>query len=81
MLQICFFLWGNGQTEPLLEVLADLKILLAQNVQCNGNVLKYTKYLQVRINQAKRLNITPSLDEKIQLYNMTEELLWADLDR
>ena len=30
---------------------------------------------------AKRLNITPSLDEKIQLYNMTEEVLWADLDR
>ena len=45
------------------------------------NVLKYTKYFQVRINQAKRLNITPSLDEKIQLYNMTEEVLWADLDR
>ena len=42
-------------------------------------------YFQVRINQAKRLalNITPSLslDEKIQLYNMTEEVLWADLDR
>ena len=38
----------------------------------------------MRINQAKRLNnlnITPSLDEKIQLYNMTEEVLWADLDR
>ena len=41
-------------------------------------------YFQVRINQAKRLNnlnITLSLDEKIQLYNMTEEVLWADLDR
>ena len=38
----------------------------------------------MRINQAKRLNrlnITRSLDEKIQLYNMTEEVLWADLDR
>ena len=38
----------------------------------------------MRINQAKRLNnlnITLSLDEKIQLYNMTEEVLWADLDR
>ena len=35
----------------------------------------------MRINQAKRLNITPSLDEKIQLYNMTEDVLWADLDR
>ena len=38
----------------------------------------------MRINQAKRLNnlnITRFLDEKIQLYNMTEEVLWADLDR
>ena len=30
---------------------------------------------------AKRLNITSLLDEKIQLYKMTEEVLWADLDR
>ena len=36
---------------------------------------------QVRIDHAKRLNNTPSLDEKIQLYKMTEEVLWADLDR
>ena len=43
--------------------------------------IKIYKNFQVRINQAKRLNITPSLDEKIQLYNMTEEVLWADLDR
>ena len=43
--------------------------------------IKIYKYFQVRINQAKSLNITPSLDEKIQLYNMTEEVLWADLDR
>ena len=35
----------------------------------------------MRINQATRLNITPSLDAKIQLYNMTEEVFWADLDR
>ena len=34
---------------------------------------------QVRLDHAKRLNIT--LDEKIQLYKMTEEVLWADLDR
>ena len=32
--------------------------------------------------QLKRLNITPPLDdEKIQLYKMKEEVLWADLDR
>ena len=36
---------------------------------------------QVRLDHAKRLNITPPLDEKIQLYKMTEEVLWADLDR
>ena len=36
---------------------------------------------QVRLDHAKRLNITPALDEKIQLYKMTEEVLWADLDR
>lgn len=36
---------------------------------------------QVRLDHAKRLNITPSLDEKIQLYRMTQEVLWADLDR
>ena len=45
------------------------------------DILKYTKYFQVRLDQAKRLNIAPSLDEKIQLYNMTEDVLWADLDR
>ena len=33
------------------------------------------------MNQAKRLNTAPSLDEKIELYNMTEEVFWADLDR
>ena len=36
---------------------------------------------QVRLNHAKRFNITPSLDEQIQLHKMTEEVLWADLDR
>ena len=35
----------------------------------------------MRLDHAKRLNITPSLVEKIQLYKMTEEVLWADLDR
>ena len=35
----------------------------------------------MRLDQAKRLNSTLSLDEKIELYNMTEEVLWADLDR
>ena len=35
----------------------------------------------MRLDHAKRLNATPSLDEKIELYNMTEEVLWADLDR
>ena len=44
---------------------------------------KYLKfqYFQVRLDHAKKLNATPSLDEKIELYNMTEEVLWADLDR
>ena len=36
---------------------------------------------QVRLDHAKRLNKTLPLDEKIQLYKMTEEVLWADLDR
>ena len=35
----------------------------------------------MRLDHAKQLNITPPLDEKIQLYKMTEEVLWADLDR
>ena len=30
---------------------------------------------------AKKLNATPSMDEKIQLYSMTEDVLWRDLDR
>ena len=38
-------------------------------------------YFQVRLDHAKRLNATPSLDEKIELYNMTEDVLWRDLDR
>ena len=45
------------------------------------NFIKNTKYFQVRLDQAKRLNTTPSLDEKIELYNMTEDVLWRDLDR
>ena len=37
---------------------------------------------QVRLDHAKRFNITlSSLDEQIQLHKMTEEVLWADLDR
>ena len=36
---------------------------------------------QVRLDHAKKFNMTPSLDEKIQLYKMTEEVLWSDLDR
>ena len=36
---------------------------------------------QVRLDHAKTLNITPSLDEKIELHKMTEEVLWADMDR
>ena len=30
---------------------------------------------------AKKFNVTPSLDEKIKLYSMTEDVLWRDLDR
>ena len=33
------------------------------------------------MDQAKKLNTSPSLDEKIELHKMTEEVLWADLDR
>ena len=36
---------------------------------------------QVRLDHAKKLNITLPPDEKIELYKMTEEVLWADLDR
>ena len=36
---------------------------------------------QVRLNLAKRSNMTPSQDAKIELYNMTEEVAWSDLDR
>ncbi len=35
----------------------------------------------MRLDHAKRFNATPSLDEKIELYKMTEEVLWGDLDR
>ena len=38
-------------------------------------------YFQVRLDHAKRLNATLLLDEKIELYNMTEDVLWRDLDR
>ena len=38
-------------------------------------------YFQVRLDHAKSLNATPSMDEKIELYRMTEDVLWADLDR
>ena len=34
-----------------------------------------------RLNTTYINNTTPPLDEKIQLYKMTEEVLWADLDR
>ena len=35
----------------------------------------------MRLDHAKSLNVTPSMDEKIELYRMTEDVLWADLDR
>ena len=38
-------------------------------------------YFQVRLDHAKWLNATPALDEKIKLYNMTEDVFWRDLDR
>ena len=38
-------------------------------------------YFQVRLDHAKSLNDTPALNEKIQLYNMTEDVFWRDLDR
>ena len=31
--------------------------------------------------QVMRLGVTPSPDERIELYRMKEEVLWADLDR
>ena len=34
-----------------------------------------------RINAAKRLNVTPSFDAKIVLFNMTETVYWSKLDR
>ena len=36
---------------------------------------------QVRLDHAQSLNITPSLDDKIELYRMREEVLWSTLDR
>ena len=35
----------------------------------------------MRLDHAKRLNITPSPDEKIELYRMRKDFLWSDLDR
>ena len=35
----------------------------------------------MRLDHTKRLNATPALDEKIELYNMTEDVFWQDLDR
>ena len=56
--------------------------LIMKNYECIKRVLsKITKYFQVRLDQAIRLDTTPSLDEKIELYNMTEDVLWRDLDR
>ena len=36
---------------------------------------------QVRLDYSKKSNITPSLDDKIQLYRMREKVLWSDYDR
>ena len=35
----------------------------------------------MRLDYAQRFNITPSLDDKIELYRMREEVLWSTLDR
>ena len=35
----------------------------------------------MRLDHAKSLNSIPHLNETIKLYKMTEEVLWADLDR
>ena len=36
---------------------------------------------QARVDYAKKFNITPSPYDKIDLYDMREEVLWSDLDR
>ena len=36
---------------------------------------------QVRLDLVARSNMTPSQDAKIELYNMSEEVRWSDLDR
>ena len=36
---------------------------------------------QVRLDLVARSNMTPSQDANIELYNMTEEVRWSDLDR
>ena len=36
---------------------------------------------QARLDYAMKFNITPSPDEKVDLYDMREEVLWSDLDR
>ena len=33
------------------------------------------------MDHAKSLNATPALNEKIELYSMTEDVFWRDLDR
>ena len=49
------------------------------------NILNHWKAeihpFKFRINAAKRLNMTPSLNAKIELFNMTETVYWSELDR
>ena len=51
------------------------------NTNINYKYLFSKNYFQVRLDHAKWLNATPALDEKIELYNMTEDVFWRDLDR
>ena len=34
-----------------------------------------------RVEQVMRSGVTPSPDERVELYRMREEVLWSDLDR
>ena len=49
------------------------------------NILNHWKAeihpFKFRVNAAKRLNMTPSLNAKIELFNMTETVYWSELDR
>ena len=79
--KIAAFLWGLvASVRRVLGIVAFfIPCLGLMNLLWHWHGEQYP--FSARKAQVMRLGVTPSPDERIELYRMKEEVLWADLDR